>query len=109
MKLLLVTLLAINLAVGGWAAPVEDPAVDETAWSIKQLLELDAAIEGMSIRSNCNETYTTSSGTISTPGFPGDYPNNLYCYWLIITATGTRITLSFDTFVLENGPDVLRV
>jgi CUB domain len=108
MKLLLATLLVLNLALGGWAVPIEDPVV-ETALSFKQLLDKDAAIEGMSLKTACNLTFTTSFGIISSPNFPNDYPNYLYCYWLIITATGTRIQLSFDTFVLENGHDVLRV
>jgi len=95
MKLLLATLLVLNLAVGGWAVPVEDPVVEETALNFKQLLDIDAAIEDISIRNVCNETYTAATGNISTPNFPNDYLNNLNCYWLIITGTGTRIRLIF--------------
>ena len=109
MKKLLITLLAINLAFGGWAVPIEDPVVEETVLNISDLLDNDAAIEDISIRNACNETSTTASGIISTPNFPNDYTNNMNCYWLIITGTGTRIQLSFDTFVVENGNDVLAV
>jgi CUB domain len=112
MKLLLAILLVLNLAIGGWAVPVEDSVVEETAPSFKQLLEHlneDATIEGISVRNACNQTYTTSSGIISTPNFPGDYTNNMNCYWLIITGTGTRIQLSFDTFVVETNFDFLLV
>jgi CUB domain len=109
MKLLLVTCLVLNLAVGGWAVPIEDPVVEEAELSSKDLLDKGTAIEDMSLRSACNVTYTTSSGIISTPNFPGDYTNDLNCYWLIITSTGTRIQLSFDTFVVENGNDILAV
>jgi hypothetical protein len=109
MKLLLVTLLALNLAAGGLAVPIEHPVVEATALSSKVLLGRDAAVDEMSLRSACNETYTTASGIISTPNFPSDYSNNMNCYWLIITGTGTRIQLSFDTFVVDNGNDVLAV
>ena len=125
MKLLLVTFLVLNLAVGRWAVPIEDPVVEETALSPKQLLDIEANTEETTDSTLtptyqptnptehppnvCNETYTAASGIISTPNFPNDYTNNMNCYWLIITGTGTRIQLSFDTFVVQNGNDVLAV
>jgi CUB domain len=108
MKLLLVTLLVLNLAVGGWAVPIEDPVVEETALSFKQLLDKNATMEDIIIRSACNGTYSGESATISTPNFPSDYPSNMNCYWLIIVSTGSLIRLSFDTFVVASS-DYLRV
>jgi CUB domain len=108
MKLLLVTLLALNLAVGGRAVPIEDPVVEKTALSFKQLLDKNATMGDISIRNVCNETYSAATGTISTPNFPNDYPSNMNCYWLIIVSTGSLIRLSFDTFVVA-GSDYLRV
>ena len=42
--------------------------------------------------------------SLTTPGYPGDYPNGLFCPWKITTTTpGEQIHLSFSDFTLARG------
>ena len=43
-------------------------------------------------------------GTITSPGFPEDYPNNLQCYWIVVPGLlqKYRLVLVFDTFNTED-------
>ena len=43
-------------------------------------------------------------GTITSPGFPEDYLNNLTCYWIVVPRLlqQYRLVLVFDTFNTEN-------
>ena len=51
--------------------------------------------------SACNEVYNSTSGIITSPDFPNDYPNNAYCRYLIRhpdpTSKITIKSLEFDT------------
>ena len=109
MKLLLVTFLVLNLVVAGWAVAIEEPTVEEPA--MKNLLVKKLAVEDtdLSIRNVCNETLMKPSGQITSSNFPQNYDANLYCYWLIASSTRTKIVLSFDTFVVEENFDFVRV
>jgi CUB domain len=110
MKLLLASFLALNLAVGGWAVPIEYSVGENTARSFKQFLtDLVAEENGPSVRTNCDLTLTATTGTITSPNYPQNYPASLNCYWIIASSTRTVITLSFDGFVLEQNFDFLRV
>ena len=108
---LLATFLSLNLVFCGWAVAIEDPSVEEAALSFNQLLIEDLAAEetSLSLRNVCNETLTTTSGMITSPDFPQNYENNLSCYWLIVSSTGTIISLSFESFFVETNLDYLRV
>ncbi|ESP00940.1 hypothetical protein LOTGIDRAFT_172946 [Lottia gigantea] len=44
-------------------------------------------------------------GTISSIWFPGDYPNNENCYWLIRGPEGSTITIDIDSFDTDNAND----
>ncbi|XP_048254092.1 deleted in malignant brain tumors 1 protein-like [Haliotis rufescens] len=56
----------------------------------------------------CGGRYTGSSGSISSPNYPGNYNNNLYCTY-IIDAGETLITLVFEEFITQPWYDVVKV
>lgn len=49
------------------------------------------------------------SGSINSAGFPNQYYNNLDCYHQIEGPPGTYITITFDTFIVENLLDYVEV
>ncbi|XP_053142885.1 embryonic protein UVS.2-like isoform X2 [Hemicordylus capensis] len=50
----------------------------------------------------CGRTFTAASGTITSPNFPGKYPKNLACVWIISAPVGSRISLTMSSFELED-------
>lgn len=44
-------------------------------------------------------------GSINSPGYPGLYPHNRDCEWLIEVTPGKRIQLVFATFRIESHPN----
>ena len=53
--------------------------------------------------------HTSSSGTIQSPLYPQDYPNNAHCTYLITVEYDYRVVLTFDSFSTEQGYDVVFV
>uniref|UniRef100_A0AAY5KFM8 CUB domain-containing protein n=1 Tax=Esox lucius TaxID=8010 RepID=A0AAY5KFM8_ESOLU len=49
----------------------------------------------------CGGILSASSGNISSPNFPGLYPYNMKCVWLIVVAEGSSVLLTFHQFELE--------
>ena len=49
----------------------------------------------------CNGYFTTSNGTISSPSYPGLYPNRADCTWTISQPIGTYILLTFQSMNVE--------
>lgn len=49
----------------------------------------------------CGGILSASAGNISSPNFPGLYPYNIDCSWLIVVAEGSSILLTFHHFELE--------
>ena len=47
----------------------------------------------------------SSSGRIFSPNYPGEYPSNQDCSWMIQVETGSVIRLSFGHFELEPESD----
>ncbi|KAK2868219.1 hypothetical protein Q7C36_000090 [Tachysurus vachellii] len=47
----------------------------------------------------------SSSGNISSPNFPGLYPYNVDCSWLIVVSEGSSVLLTFHHFELEYHAD----
>lgn len=56
-----------------------------------------------------DETYNDVFGIITSPGFGNTYFNNLDCQWNIVVTAGLNIRLTFSTFDLEYGRDILYV
>lgn len=53
----------------------------------------------------CGGFITKLNGTISSPGWPKEYPTNKNCVWQVVAPTQYRISLQFEVFELE-GNDV---
>lgn len=53
----------------------------------------------------CGGFVTKLNGSLSTPGWPRDYPPNKNCVWQLMAPIQYRITLVFDAFETE-GNDV---
>uniref|UniRef100_A0A8B9J342 Neuropilin n=1 Tax=Amazona collaria TaxID=241587 RepID=A0A8B9J342_9PSIT len=53
---------------------------------------------------DCSRNFTSSNGTIESPGFPDKYPHNLDCIFTIIAKPKTEILLHFLVFDLEHDP-----
>ena len=51
----------------------------------------------------CGGLLTEPSGEISSPGYPGPYPSNLACEWIIQGAPGDIIELQFLDFEIEGN------
>lgn len=50
----------------------------------------------------CGGELTATYGSISSPGYPGNYPVNRDCFWTISTNPGLLITFAFGTLSLEH-------
>ncbi|XP_023693831.1 bone morphogenetic protein 1-like isoform X1 [Paramormyrops kingsleyae] len=55
----------------------------------------------------CGGFLTKSNGTITSPGWPREYPPNKNCVWQLVAPPQHRITLQFDAFETE-GNDVCK-
>ncbi|XP_072296554.1 CUB domain-containing protein 2 [Eucyclogobius newberryi] len=53
----------------------------------------------------CGGILSSPSGNISSPNFPGPYPCNIDCSWLIVVAEGSSVLLTFHHFELEYHAD----
>ncbi|XP_063003684.1 cubilin [Elgaria multicarinata webbii] len=50
----------------------------------------------------CGGELTDTYGSINSPGYPGNYPPNRDCYWILSTNPGLVITFAFGTLSLEH-------
>lgn len=68
--------------------------------------------------SGCGGTLYGDSGSVTSPGYPGTYPNNTHCEWAILAPAGRPVTISFyfisiddpgecvqNYLLLYDGPD----
>lgn len=53
--------------------------------------------------SDCQDLLTEESGSLRSPGFPGDYPDNTDCWTLIRVNKGRKIILFIDSVDMEEG------
>ena len=56
----------------------------------------------------CGGVYEDGSGTISSPGFPNGYSNNLDCVWLIHRTIDTPEFI-FTEFETESNYDIVKI
>ncbi|XP_014890024.1 CUB domain-containing protein 2 [Poecilia latipinna] len=66
---------------------------------IHLLLLVDRAYTKKGVK--CGGILSALSGNISSPNFPGLYPYNTDCSWLIVVAEGSSVLLTFHHFELE--------
>nr|XP_030871259.2 tolloid-like protein 2 [Gorilla gorilla gorilla] len=55
----------------------------------------------------CGGFITKLNGTITSPGWPKEYPTNKNCVWQVVAPAQYRISLQFEVFELE-GNDVCK-
>nr|XP_017203939.1 tolloid-like protein 2 [Oryctolagus cuniculus] len=55
----------------------------------------------------CGGFITKLNGTITSPGWPKEYPTNKNCVWQVVAPAQFRISLQFEVFELE-GNDVCK-
>eukprot|EP00794_Sanderia_malayensis_P017802 gene17802-19578_t len=55
--------------------------------------------------SGCNQSLNSSSGEVTSPGYPAKYPHNKDCTTKITVPAGNVVQLTFDTFDVEIGYD----
>ncbi|XP_007478769.2 tolloid-like protein 2 [Monodelphis domestica] len=55
----------------------------------------------------CGGFMTKLNGTITSPGWPKEYPTNKNCVWQVVAPAQYRISLQFEVFELE-GNDVCK-
>ncbi|KAG9343291.1 hypothetical protein JZ751_014272 [Albula glossodonta] len=53
----------------------------------------------------CGGILSAPTGNVSSPNFPGLYPYNTECAWLIVVAEGSSVLLTFHHFELEYHAD----
>ncbi|KAM5235406.1 cubilin [Ctenodactylus gundi] len=53
----------------------------------------------------CGGTLTGTYGSITSPGYPGNYPPGRDCIWHVVTHPGLMITFTFGTLSLESHDD----
>ncbi|XP_051943733.1 CUB domain-containing protein 2 isoform X1 [Hippocampus zosterae] len=63
------------------------------------LLLVDKAVDQKAVK--CGGILSAPSGNLSSPNFPGLYPYNIQCSWLIVVPEGSSVLLTFHHFELE--------
>ncbi|KAM9538754.1 bone morphogenetic protein 1-like [Salvelinus alpinus] len=67
----------------------------------------ELASDRRSCEAACGGFITKLNGSITTPGWPKEYPPNKNCVWQLVAPTHYHITLLFDVFETE-GNDVCK-
>nr|XP_023417709.1 cubilin [Cavia porcellus] len=77
---------------------------------LRFVADSDLAYEGFSISYTaidetkaCLQDYTVNSGTLTSPNFPSNYPDNYECIYRITVEINQQIALHFTNFSLEDG------
>uniref|UniRef100_A0A7E4UNF5 Cubilin n=1 Tax=Panagrellus redivivus TaxID=6233 RepID=A0A7E4UNF5_PANRE len=50
----------------------------------------------------CGAFFFTSTGTLTSPGYPERYPSHMYCIYEVVSGSGNQVRLDFDVFDVEN-------
>ena len=53
----------------------------------------------------CGGIYSASSGQLTSPYFPNNYPNDKNCTYIITRPDDDVISLQFDMIAIEHNPD----
>ena len=57
----------------------------------------------------CNSVLTSYTGVLTSPNYPGLYPNKFECHWTISVASVRNIRLTFTNFDVESPFDYVEV
>ncbi|RXM97483.1 Tolloid-like protein 1 [Acipenser ruthenus] len=63
----------------------------------------ELAPDKKSCEAACGGLLTKLNGTITTPGWPKEYPPNKNCVWQVVAPTHYRISMQFEFFELEGN------
>ncbi|XP_041119113.1 dorsal-ventral patterning tolloid-like protein 1 isoform X2 [Polyodon spathula] len=63
----------------------------------------ELAPDKKSCEAACGGLLTKLNGTITTPGWPKEYPPNKNCVWQVVAPTQYRISMQFEFFELEGN------
>lgn len=58
--------------------------------------------------SGCGGTLYGDSGSLTSPGYPGTYPNHTHCEWAIIAPAGRRVTVRFYFISIDDPGDCVQ-
>ncbi|XP_048459029.1 bone morphogenetic protein 1 isoform X2 [Rhincodon typus] len=67
----------------------------------------ELAADKKSCEAACGGLLSKLNGTITTPGWPKEYPPNKNCVWQVVAPTQYRISMQFEFFELE-GNDICK-
>ena len=62
------------------------------------------SINSSYLHNNNLQLSSSSGGTLRSPSYPSNYPNNMMCTWRITAPSGSRLRLTFNYFTLESSP-----
>uniref|UniRef100_A0A671XF34 Cubilin n=1 Tax=Sparus aurata TaxID=8175 RepID=A0A671XF34_SPAAU len=62
-----------------------------------------ASYVSLNATTDCGETFTSATGSFSSPNYPDYYPNNRDCVFKITVQINMQIMLNFTSFELEGG------
>ena len=112
---------ASSNTLGRWCGQDPPPPIVTNHDAAYIWFHSDQTVAGMGFELAWNTSVATCGGLISgsdygavnSPGYPGQYPHNRDCYWLIEVTPGRRIQLHFATLAIESHAncsyDYLRV
>ncbi|TNN89652.1 Dorsal-ventral patterning tolloid-like protein 1 [Liparis tanakae] len=63
----------------------------------------ELAPDKKSCEAACGGLLSKLNGTVSTPGWPKEYPPNKNCVWQVVAPTQYRISMQFEAFELEGN------
>uniref|UniRef100_A0A8C3YL53 Cubilin n=1 Tax=Catagonus wagneri TaxID=51154 RepID=A0A8C3YL53_9CETA len=58
--------------------------------------------------SGCGGTLYGDSGSVTSPGYPGTYPNNTHCEWAILAPAGRPVTVRFYFVSIDDPGDCVQ-
>ena len=56
----------------------------------------------------CGGTLYGDRGSVTSPGYPGTYPNNTHCEWALIAPAGRPVTVSFPFISIDDPGDCVQ-
>ncbi|NP_001072.2 cubilin precursor [Homo sapiens] len=58
--------------------------------------------------SGCGGTLYGDRGSFTSPGYPGTYPNNTYCEWVLVAPAGRLVTINFYFISIDDPGDCVQ-